>query len=128
MKITIETIPHHEQRYETSGDWTMNVETKTIHIRISELSNWKHEVLVAFHELAEVILCMDRGITTEMVDGFDFNFEHNRDVDDNREPGDQPDAPYYKEHFFATNVERMLSTELKVNWIEYEKDIDSLGG
>lgn len=128
MKIVIETIPHHEQRYDTCGDWVVDKENKIIQIRVSELTDWKHEFLVGFHELMEVVLCLDRGITTEAVDKFDFAYEANRSVEDISEPGDHPDAPYRKEHFFATSLERLMATELKVDWQKYDDDVFSLGG
>ena len=36
-------------------------------------------------------------------------------------------APYRKEHFFATNLERLLAAELKVDWFEYDRYVDALG-
>jgi hypothetical protein len=43
------------------------------------------------------------------------------------EPGDHEHAPYRREHFFATNLERLLSAELGVDWFEYDRDVDALG-
>ena len=42
------------------------------------------------------------------------------------EPGDSPDAPYHKEHVFATKIERLLAKEFDVDWREYEAAINSL--
>ena len=42
-------------------------------------------------------------------------------------PGDHPKAPYRAEHFFATNLERLFSSELGVDWFEYDRDVDALG-
>jgi hypothetical protein len=43
------------------------------------------------------------------------------------EPGDAPDSPYRREHFFATSLERLLAAELGVDWAVYEAHVDSLG-
>lgn len=125
MNITIETIPHDQQRYPTCGDWTFD-EKGDLTIRVSQLSDWRREALVAVHELIEVLLCKQRGITQEQVDKFDKEFEANRSEGNEDEPGDDPSAPYRKEHFFATNIEALLSAELGVDFGEYEKEIDSL--
>ena len=125
MNITIKTIPHNAQRYDTCGDWWFD-EAGDLEIRVSDMGNWKYEALVAFHELAEVLLCKDRGITTEMVDAFDMAFEAKREVGNVDEPGDDPACPCRKEHFFATTVERALSAELGVDWSAYDEVVVSL--
>ena len=124
-KIIIETISHKDQRYDTCGDWQFDTEGN-LKISISDVGNWKHEFLVAFHELAEVMLCKDRGISQESVDAFDTEFEKNRKEGNTDEPGNDSAAPYRKEHFFATNVERLMAEQLGVDWDEYDKSINSL--
>lgn len=126
MEITVEVIDHHEQRYDTCGDWELDVPNKKLRIRVSNLGNWRYNFLVAFHEMIEAILCMDRNITTEMVDQFDIDYEAKRSLEDESEPGDHPDAPYRKEHFFATSLERLMAGELKVDWAKYENEINNL--
>lgn len=126
MNIEIEIIDHHEQRYDTVGDWDLNFETKTLKLRISNLGNWRYNFLVTLHEMCEAALCLDREITTEVVDQFDLQFEENRDVGNIDEPGDDPKAPYRKEHFFATNLERLMAAELRVDWAKYEEEINNL--
>jgi hypothetical protein len=119
MNITIKTVPHSEQRYPTCGDWFW--ENGTLHIRVSELSDWRFEALIAVHELWESFLCKHRKITQDEVDKFDKQFEARRQ--DESEPGDAPDAPYRREHCSATGVERILASELQVTWDEYEKEV-----
>ena len=121
MNVSIKTIPASEQRYATSGDWWF--EGDNLEIRVTEDGNWKYEMLVAVHELCEVLLCKDRGITQESVDAFDIAFEAARKEGNTDEPGDEASAPYQKEHFFASNVERLLAAELKVNWKDYDSII-----
>jgi len=123
--INIQVIPHSQQRYETVGDWWKD-EQGILQIRVSEFDDWKMESAVAVHELIEIILCHARGIKQDIVDDFDKNFEANRQEGNTDEPGDDPKAPYRKEHFFATSIERLLCAELDINWKEYEEKINNL--
>jgi hypothetical protein len=129
LNITIKTIPHEEQRYNTAGDWWFD-DAGNLEIRVSNMSNWKYEALVAYHELAEVLLCKDRGITVEEVDAFDMAWEEEHpgiaQGGGMEEPGDDPNCPCRKEHFFATTAERALSAELAVDWFEYDAAIFAL--
>ena len=122
MNITIKTIPHKEQRYDTVGDWQFT-EAGDLAITVSAMGDWRYEALVAFHELAEAVLCKARGITAEQVDAFDKWHAGNIDLG---EPGDHPDAPYHKEHFFATTVERMLAAEFGFDWHTYDEAVAGL--
>lgn len=117
FKSNIETIPHSKQRYETIGDWKID-KAGNIKIKVSSLGDWRFEFLVGIHELIEVVLCRHRGITGQSVDEFDMS---HLDLD---EPGEDPQAPYHKEHMLAMDIERMLASELSVDWEEYSKAID----
>lgn len=123
MIITIETIPHASQRYDTVGDWIWEDENY-LRIRVSSMRRRRYAALVAVHELVEALLCWERGITTEMVDTFDKAFEAGRPEGNEDEPGDDPTCPYRREHFFATTVERLLAAELRVDWTEYERSVN----
>jgi hypothetical protein len=125
MRITIETIAHEQQRYQTCGDWYYDDEGN-LTIRVSQLSDWRREALIAVHELVEVLLCKHDGVTQESVDIFDKQFEATRAPDNFDEPGDDPSAPYVKQHCVATGIERLLAAQLGVNWKEYEKELDRL--
>jgi hypothetical protein len=147
MNINIKIIPHSEQRYETIGDWWFEYKEAekpytnsseinplaptSLEIRVSNLGNtnvrdFYGSLCIAVHELIEVILCSRRGITQEQVDKFDKDFESKRQEGNTNEPGDDPAAPYRKEHFFATSIERLLAAELGIDWKEYEDKINSL--
>lgn len=126
MKITVEVIEHHEQRYDTCGDWVLDPAKEELQIKVSNLGDWHYNFLVALHEMVEAMLCFDRGISTEEVDKFDKEFEAKRDVDDTSEPGDDLEAPYYEEHFFATTLERLMCAEFGLNWHRYEEEIENL--
>jgi hypothetical protein len=129
MDIEIKTIAAAKQRYETVGDWydvtkaypTIGDEPdhRTV-IVVSKFPDEKHEFLIALHEMVEMYLCHARGITVKMVDEFDFGWKGDG------EPGDDPAAPYCREHQFASVIERMMAHELGVDWEEYEKQIEAV--
>jgi hypothetical protein len=125
LRVVIEEIPHAEQRYETCGDWWVGSDG-TWHVRVSNTGKWQHAVLVAVHELIEMALCRERGVTEDSVTQFDLDFEAARPEGNTDEPGDDPSAPYQKEHQFATTVELLLAAELGVKWREYERAIEAL--
>ena len=125
MKIVIETIPNKSQKYRTVGNWFRETDG-TLRIQVSEEIGDKAASLVALHELIEVLLCEDRGITQIAVDKFDIEFEDERKPGNTDEPGDDPRAPYRKEHFFATSIERLMAAELGVDWKLYDAAINDL--
>lgn len=125
MKITIEVIPHDQQRYSTCGDWKIR-RNGNIEILVSSMGDWKKEMLVGLHEMVEVLLCKNRGITDEIVSAFDIQFEKDRPEGNTDEPGDDPKAPYRREHFFATNLERLMAAELGVDWHLYDAAVNGL--
>lgn len=157
LKIAIETIPYTEQRYPTVGDWYWKEEVEltpqgsqkhqVLHIKVSELSDWRREAMIAVHELIEVLLCKNDGVTQDQVDKFDMEFEKRREerifeasrtvsepgvksaeeaMIEIEEPGDHLAAPYSKQHCFATATERMLCAAFGISWADYEKEIESL--
>lgn len=119
MKITIDTIPHSAQRYDTIGDWLFD-EEGNMHITVSDMGNRNYEFLIGIHEAIEAWLCRENGVSDEEVTAFDIEFEKNRVEGNKDEPGDDPDAPYRSCHFFATSIERLLSQMLNVDWNKYE--------
>ena len=140
MRIEIESIDHKDQRYSTCGDWFVRREAvlvkeggKTItkmvdvlHVKVSKLPDPRFEQLIAIHELIEVFLCQQAGITEEQVDQFDKEFEKNRGADNQLEPGDDAKSPYSKQHGVASGVERMLAALLGVNWNDYADELEKL--
>ena len=137
MRILIRSIPHQAQRYNTCGDWywwdanipagyipagedSLVIKERTLHIRVSMLKA-REMWLVAVHELIEALLCDYAGVSMADVDAFDTEFKGEG------EPGDDINAPYYRQHQIATGIERMLAAELGVAWREYEEHINELG-
>ena len=125
LKVDIKSIPHNEQRYETVGDWE-EMPDWTWRIRVSEMKDWRYNLLVGIHELVEMALCKQRGISEPSITAFDMEFESNRDPGDETEPGDSPEAPYQREHFFATSIERLIAAELDVDWQTYDDAVMSV--
>lgn len=125
MKIQLRTISHSQQRYPTVGDWEIG-EDGSIVISVSDMGNEDYALLVAAHELIEVWLCRKRGISQQEVDAFDIEYENNRPEGDFSEPGNDPRAPYQKEHQFATKIERELAKELGVKWRQYNATVEAL--
>jgi hypothetical protein len=125
--MQIETIPHEEQRYPTVGDYWLD-ENGVEQIRVSTMLDWRYEVLVAVHEIVEMALTRQRGIPEEHITEFDTQFEKQKEHGVlSGEAGDNVNAPYRKEHFFATNLERLFAAELDVDWFEYDRYVDALG-
>ena len=123
MKIIIESIPHNKQRYETCGDWKF--EGDTLHVTVSHTED-NYDFLIGIHEAIEAWLCRERGIAEPDITAFDVKFENKRPEGNDDEPGDDPQAPYKREHFTATNIERILADQLHVEWSEYDKTINAL--
>lgn len=125
MKIVIESIPHKDHRYSTCGDWYTD-EDGTLHVKVSEEIPVLSQQLVALHELVEVFMCQANGVTEKQVDEFDMNYEANRKPDDDSEPGDNKEAPYFVQHGLATAIERIVATQMGVSWIDHEDFISKL--
>jgi hypothetical protein len=123
LDITIYSIPHSTQRYDTCGDWSYQY--NGLVISVSQLPSRREMWLVAIHELIEAFLCECTGITERQVDDFDMR-KYPEIAVQNAEPGDCPVAPYYKAHQIATGIERILAVEAGVDWLTYEQHIKEL--
>jgi hypothetical protein len=119
IDITITTVPQEQQRYSTAGDYFTD-EPLHVTIRVSDLGNPRYEFLIALHEIVEMFLCHDRGVGEDMVDKFDLAWQGEG------EPGDDLESPYFREHQFATIIERLMAFELGVDWQTYNKRLDEI--
>lgn len=127
-KLDARVIHHKAQRYETVGDYWEGKHGE-MHFRVSKMSKLVFSMLVLIHELIEWILCKTRKISNKSIDAFDKKFEEERKAGKHGqfdEPGDDPRAPYHREHQFATKIEKLLAQELGVDWKEYEREVQSL--
>lgn len=116
-RISVNIRPHTSQHYDTAGDYQELKDAWVI--RLSELSDWRYEGLVLVHELVEMLLTKANGVSWDDITKFDIESGH-------PDPGTLPEAPYHKEHVFATKIEKMLAKELGVNWKDYNNELDSL--
>ena len=108
MEIHIKTIPESDQRYSTAGDYWHD-EDGVLQIRLSDDMPKYPQELVLIHELVEIFLCQKDGIKFEDIDNFDMNIFPLRNREEDDEPGDEPDAPYRKQHRRASIIEHMLA-------------------
>jgi hypothetical protein len=125
MNVRISVIPHKAQPYPTCGYWGYDTDG-TLVITVSGMDNWKYEMLVAAHELVEALLCKRDRVSCKSVDKFDIAYEKRRPSLCTDEPGDEPSAPYCRQHCLATGVERIMAALLWVSWKKYEAKINSL--
>ncbi len=125
LNVEIKTIPHNQHRYPTVGDYFYNFDAEKIKtiIHVSDMKNESYEFLVSIHEQIEEFLTRLRGISEDSITAFDINFEKNRKDEDFSEPGNDPKAPYFKEHQFATIIEKFIALELGVDWNIYDETI-----
>ncbi len=114
--IEVKTIPQNQHRYPTLGDYVGHERLRFI--QVSDMGNAKYEFLVAMHELIEQALCFSRGISEDSVTQFDIAFEKSGKAG---EPGDDPQAPYHKEHVYATAIEYSLCKELGLDITAYDR-------
>lgn len=127
LNIHITTVEpgKHLCGYATVGDWNWT-SAGNLNITVTKLGDYRKEFAVAIHELVEVMLCRERGIHQEDVEKFDRSFEDKREPNNFDEPGDSPYAPYKREHFFATTIERQIVHEFGLDWSKYEDAINAL--
>lgn len=119
LHIHIKTIPDKEQRYDTVGDYQESADGVQ-HIMVSKMDDDRYEFLIALHELIESYLCKTRNISEAAIDTFDISYEKSRAIGDTiSEPGNDTAAPYHLEHMFATSIEKLMASELDVDWQTY---------
>ena len=123
-KITIEFIPHSEQRLPgcIGGDWYFDPGGNLV-VKVSDMNDWRYNFLVARHEMDEAILCKNAGITTEMVDADELNA---KPTDDPDSFSGYPNSCYQNQHNDALAAEWVMSRLLGVIWEEYSKAFSSL--
>lgn len=133
MNISIKTIPHNEQRYETAGDWWFRESVQDgeiLEVRVSDMGNPLYTWLVASHEINEALRCKTDGVDEKDITVFDKAFEALRErfpsLIGDQEPGDMVSAPYHDQHVGATNIERLSAEFHGVDWDEYDTTVNSL--
>ena len=113
--VLIRVIPHAEQRYNTVGDWLFHPsDPTTLLVNVSDTGDWKWNMCVALHELAEAIACTANGVTQEQVDEFDKNWKPGFGYE---EPGEDPRSPYFQEHALALTEEQTLFFHMSSDYV-----------
>lgn len=118
-RIIIEAVPPDRMRldaYKTGGcgDWFVDRENGDVHIKVAfDTDVWDdpEAFTIALHELVEARLAFAHGVTEGAVDAFDKLFEEERAVGKHEpgdEPGDDPRAPYGREHAEAMVIELLM--------------------
>jgi hypothetical protein len=118
MKYKIETKD--VMRYPTCGDYYK--ENDYTKIEIKTQLNEDYEFLIMIHELIEEYLTRKRGIKEQDIMDFDLLWEESDEPKED-EPGNCKYAPYYKEHRFSENIERLICADLGIDWFKYENDL-----
>jgi len=123
-KITLEVIPHSQQRLPGSlgGDWQFDLDGNLI-IRVSDMGDWRFNFLTARHEMDEAVLCAFAGITTEMVDADELKAS---DDDDPDSFSGYPGSCYQQQHNDALAAEWIMARALDVDWEDYADAFESL--
>jgi hypothetical protein len=114
LVVRLRVVTENQQRYDTSGDWLWS--GATLEIRISREvveEDPRYATLLFVHELVEALLCRSTGVSGAQVDAFDMAHQQAG------EPGDNPAAPYHRQHLAAQAAERALAEQLGVNWDTY---------
>jgi len=122
MRINVEFIPPLEQRYSTCGDYWID-KNGDWQIRVSQMDDARSMMAVAQHEQFEMAQVVQYGIPMEKIDKFDIEFENKRMPGDEREPGDDPKAPYFEMHKQATAVELIYVLASGMTWAEHEQNV-----
>ena len=123
MNITIKIEKPSRKPGVTGADWWID-DNCDLQVRVAPMGDWRYETCLALHEAIEAVLCHQAGVTHEQVDDYDIPYEATHPVKCNA--GDEPDAPYRKQHGFATAAERMIAAELGVVWLDYESQVEAL--
>jgi hypothetical protein len=119
--VTVNVVPHAEQRYDTAGDWRVEAGGGLV-VTVSDLGDHRFNLILAGHELVEALLCQRDGISEQQVDEWDRNHVS---AD---EPGEVEGCPYRTQHSVADQVERWLAYLMGVDWDAYSTSFDQLEG
>lgn len=126
MKITLEVIPHKDQRLGAIGDWYFTSENDLV-IHCSDLGDWRYNFLVLRHEMDEAMLCRHVGITTEMVDARCRESKRLHRKSDPDSFSGYPGAVHQIYHNDALAAEWIMSRLLGVDWVAYGEAAGKVG-
>ena len=113
------------QEYSTCGNY-QETDDGLLVIFITEQINQDYVNLIFFHEMIEWWLCKIRKISEESISNFDIEWNRRLSTGEKGlkdEPGNELNAPYHREHMFATKMEKQLCEQMGLNWKEYETNL-----
>jgi hypothetical protein len=121
MRIEIKTVDPSAMRYPTAGDWEW-LPDGALMLKVPEYGgNDVSVLLVAIHEMVEAYLCKRDGISDEEVTKFDT------DNPKLEEPGDDPRAPYHRQHMVSMALEREAAIATSTDWATHDKWVFDVG-
>ena len=120
-KISIDIVKSALVRYPTLGDY-YSINGEDVYT-ITAMPQDGMTLAIAVHELVEFMLCQRDGVREKSITDFDISFETGRC---HGEPGDDPAAPYRKQHQAATSVERAVIAAFGLSWEDYEKECEKI--
>lgn len=97
------------------GDW-FHDKDGVIHLVVSNMGYPELESLVLGHEFDEATMCIKNGVTGEAVTAFDAQFKEG----EYDEAGNDPAAPYHKEHMAAMENEKRKCEVMGIDWDWYD--------
>ena len=123
MNIHIQVIPPSQMRPEVDGaDWYFDSKGD-LQVRVCPMSDQRMEIALAIHEAFEALLCKHDGVTVKEVDAFDKQYDLDHADDNDIEAGDDPAAPYRRQHSMASAVERMYVAWVDLSWEIYDQEL-----
>jgi hypothetical protein len=129
MRISIEIIPHMDQRSGSTGEWWID-QDGSLQVRVSDLGNLDYVKLHVIHELFEAFASTyNKNVALDVAEHFDARFvgKDKRELPAYfDEIGFHPDCPYHDEHVAATGVEMLLAPFLRVKWLDYDKRVRAI--
>jgi hypothetical protein len=123
------TLPWKQLRsYPDIGDYQCNADNSPAIVGAADTGNDVSNAAILVHEIIESLLCWRHGIKEEAVSAFDRAWFKRDKKDWIRQvcdgPGDDPDAPYHKEHLAATEIERRFIEMCGMSWEEHERNCE----
>jgi hypothetical protein len=119
MNTIIMYVPHSTQLYDTAGDYR-ELGNGWMELRISNLENPDYEHALTVHELLEDYSRRKRGISTAEIDEWDFAHINHPD------PGSIPGCPYFVDHKWATEIEKLIIAHYGHEWPAYDESFEKL--
>ena len=119
-EVHIKIVPQSKIRNHDCGDYWFD--DNVLQIRVVELPEYSHSMLIAIHELVEAFMTDYQGIKEEDINKFDADFYLEKVCGSHAEedePGFDNRACYRDHHTLCTAIEMMICSFLKISWKDY---------